>query len=200
MQKTIRQIFEQHNGKLSDKWTLYLGEWDRLFSPYRDLQIRLLEIGIQNGGSLEVFGKYFSRAEKIIGCDIDPKCENLWYDDGRIAVVVGDANSSGSESEILRHAPAFDIIIDDGSHKSGDIVRSFARYFPHVSDGGIYIVEDLHSSYWKDYEGGLNDPLSAMGFLKRLADIVNYEHWRNNKPRWSLLKVFAKNLGIEFEK
>ena len=70
MRKTLRQIYEQHNAKLSDTWTLYLGEWDRLFSPYRDLQIKLLEIGIQNGGSLEVWGKYLSKAEKIVGCEL----------------------------------------------------------------------------------------------------------------------------------
>ena len=199
MRKLLRKTFEEHNGKLSDKWAFYLAEWDRLFIPYKKLKIRLLEIGVQNGGSLEVFGKYFSNAEKIVGCDIDPKCEILRYKDDRIAIVVGDANSDGGESEILRQAPSFDIIIDDGSHKSSDIVRSFARYFPHINDGGIYIVEDMHASYWKDYEGGLHNPLSAMSFFKRLADVTNYEHWRNNKSRESLLAAFAENLEIKFE-
>ncbi len=47
MRKTLREIFEEHTGKVSDKWTLYLEEWDQLFCPYRDQQIHLLEIGIQ---------------------------------------------------------------------------------------------------------------------------------------------------------
>ncbi|MDP2966326.1 MAG: class I SAM-dependent methyltransferase [Pelolinea sp.] len=199
MRKKLRQIYNEHDGKVSDKWTLYLEEWDLLFAPYRDLQIQLLEIGVQNGGSLEIWGKYFLKAEKIVGCDVDEKCRQLKYDDDRITVVVCDANSDDCENEILRQTPTFDIIIDDGSHKSSDVVRSFARYFPLLNDNGIYVVEDLHTSYWKDYEGGLHDPFSAIAFFKRLADVVNYEHWRNNKSRGSLLTAFEKNLRIEFE-
>ncbi len=199
MRKTLRETFEEHTGKISDRWTLYLEEWDRLFGYYRDQQIHLLEIGIQNGGSLEIWAKYFLKAEKIVGCDIDEKCRQLKYGDDRIAVVVCDANSDECENEILRQAPTFDIIIDDGSHRSSDIIRTFARYFPHLNDNGIYVVEDLHCSYWKDFEGGLHNPFSAMSFIKRLADILNYEHWRNKKSRANLLTAFTKNLGIEFE-
>jgi glycosyltransferase involved in cell wall biosynthesis len=199
MKKTIRKFFEKHEGKISDKWSLYLTEWDRAFALYRDQQICLLEIGIQNGGSLEIWGKYFSKAEKIIGCDIDPKCGQLQFDDTRIKVVVGDANSEDCERNIIKQAPIFDIIIDDGSHKSSDIVRSFARYFPYLNENGIYVVEDLHSSYWEHFEGGLHNPLSSMAFFKRLADIVNYEHWRNNKSRESLLTKFAAEFGITFD-
>lgn len=198
-EKTLKQIFLEHKGKVSDKWSLYLDEWDRLFSPYHDLQINILEIGIQNGGSLEIWGKYFINAENIVGCDIDPKCECLQYNDRRVHVVIGDANTDICEYQILQHAPAFNIIIDDGSHMSGDIIQSFARYFPHLRDGGIYVVEDLHASYWKAFEGGLHNPLSAMSFFKQIADVINYEHWRKTKTRRNLIDVFEKFLGIEME-
>ena len=154
MSKIFSGLYKEHKGKISDNWSLYLNEWDRLFAPYRGQQIRLLEIGIQNGGSLEIWGKYFSKAEKIVGCDIDQKCDQLRYDDARIKVIVSDANSDDCESKILQQAPSFDVIIDDGSHKSSDIVRWFPRYFPSLDDGGIYAVEDLHASYWENYEGG----------------------------------------------
>jgi hypothetical protein len=199
MKKTLKQLFLNHKGKVSDKWSLYLDEWDRLFLPYRDQKLNLLEIGIQNGGSLEVWSRYFLKAVKIVGCDIDKKCEVLRFDDARIAVIVGDANSDECESEILQQASMFNIIIDDGSHKSSDTVRSFARYFPHLNDSGIYLVEDLHSSYWGSFEGGLYNPLSAMSFFKRLSDILNFEHWRNNKSRRSLLIKFAAEFGIKFD-
>jgi 23S rRNA U2552 (ribose-2'-O)-methylase RlmE/FtsJ len=199
MRKTIRQLYEEHDDKISDTRTLYLNEWDRFFVSYRDLNINLLEIGVQNGGSLEIWAKYFLKAQKIIGCDIEPKCENLRYEDDRITVVVGDANSVDCENKILQHMPTFDIIIDDGSHKSSDVIRSFSRYFPHLNENGIYVVEDLHTSYWKDFEGGLHNPLSSIAFFKRLADVINYEHWRNNKSRGSFLTAFEKNLRTEFE-
>ncbi len=196
---SLKQLFKDHQGKLSDKWSLYLDEWDRLFDPYCLRQINLLEIGIQNGGSLEVWGKYFQNALKIIGCDIDEKCGQLRFVDPRISVIVGDANSDITESVILKRSPLFDIIIDDGSHISSNVVRSFARYFPHLVDGGIYVVEDLHSSYWDNFGGGLHNPLSAMSFFKRLTDILNFEHWRNSQTRNNSLAKFSAEYGVNFE-
>lgn len=195
---TLKQLHQEHKGKVSDKWPLYINEYDRLFSCYRDLEIRLLEIGTQNGGSLEIWAKYFSNAKQIVGCDINQKCEQLRYKDNHVAVVVCDANSNECEQRILQHSPAFDIIIDDGSHKTSDIVRSFARYFPRLNDGGIYIAEDLHCSYWYHFEGGLHNPFSSIAFFKRLSDIVNYEHWRNNKSRNNLLNDFELTYGVGF--
>jgi uncharacterized coiled-coil protein SlyX len=199
MKKTLEQLYKEHRGKISDKWSFYLTEYDRLFGPYRSHPVQLLEIGIQNGGSLELWDEYFPNAKKIVGCDIDPKCASLRYRSQRIGVVIGDANTDDCEREILGQASTFDIIIDDGSHKSGDIVRSFARYFPHLSEGGIYVAEDLHSSYWNNFEGGLHNPLSAMSFFKRLADIINHEHWRINKSDQDLVAAFRDEYGVNFE-
>lgn len=200
MNKTIRQLYQEHKGNVSDTWSLYLDERDRLFTPYRDQQIQLLEIGVQNGGSLEIWSAYFSKARKIIGCDVNEKCSQLQYRDSRNVVIVGDVNSEACENKILAQASVFDIVIDDGSHQSSDVIHSFARYFRHLNYGGVYIVEDLHSSYWKNFEGGLHQPLSSMAFFKRLADVINYEHWRNNKSAASLLSTFSTELDINFDK
>jgi O-antigen biosynthesis protein len=199
MTKTLNQLYHEHQEMISDKWQLYLNEYQRLFSPYRDDPIQLLEIGIQNGGSLEIWSKYFPKANKIVGCDINERCKLLQYNDPRIRVVIGNANSEECQTEILRDGASFNIILDDGSHKSSDIIRSFSHYFPHISDNGVYVVEDLHCSYWQDYEGGLFDPFSAMSFFKRLADVTNYEHWRNDKSRTGFLAKFAEKLGLKFQ-
>jgi hypothetical protein len=169
---------------------MYLDEYNRLFDAYRDLPVRLLEIGIQNGGSLEVWHKFFCNADKLVGCDNDPVCAQLIYEDPKITVVAADANSEQTETLILELSPRFDIIIDDGSHQSGDIVRSFARYFPHLCDGGLYVAEDLHCSYWQQFEGGLFHPDSSISFFKRLTDIINHEHWGIDKTRCELLSRF----------
>jgi uncharacterized coiled-coil protein SlyX len=188
--KTLERLYAQHRGKVSDKWATYLGEYERIFSEHQNKPVRLLEIGIQNGGSLEIWSRYFPNAEKIVGTDINPKCANLSYADPRIAVVVGDANSDDTQAAILGHTLAFDIIIDDGSHRSSDTVRSFARYFPYLAPGGAYVVEDLHCSYWQEYQGGLYDPFSSITFFKRLVDTINHEHWGIGKPRTDVLRGF----------
>lgn len=194
--KTLEQLCKEHSGKLSDKWELYLTEYERLLYEYRDRAIALLEIGVQNGGSLEIWSKYFPVGRKFVGCDINPDCAMLKYEDPRIAVVVGDANTDAAQAQVLGHSPAFDIIVDDGSHCSSDIVKSFARYFPYLSDGGVFIAEDLHCSYWSDFEGGLAYPLASIEFFKGLADIVNYEHWGNEKSRAEILQPFISKYGV----
>ena len=194
---TLQEIYAQHRGKVSDKWSIYLREYDRLFSVLRDKPVRLLEIGIQNGGSLEIWSQYFLAASHLVGCDINPACAALTYADPRISVVVGDANSDAAEAAIAARCPQFDLIIDDGSHRAGDIVRAFARYFARLADGGLYVAEDLHCSYWQAFQGGLLDPASPMEFFKRLADLVNHEHWGVDRSRKGLLESFSRAHGFD---
>ncbi len=195
--KSLKRLYEDHTGKVSDKWSIYLPEYDRAFREYRDEPISLLEIGVQNGGSLEIWSTYFPNARALVGCDINPDCAKLAFDDPRIAVVVGDANSDGAEAAVLARAPAFDVIIDDGSHRSGDIERSFARYFPRLNNGGIFVAEDMHCSYWKEFEGGLFDPFSSIAFFKRLADVISHEHWGVEKPATDVMRGFFAKYDFE---
>jgi hypothetical protein len=197
--KTLSELYRDHNGKSSDKWSSYLVEYNELFSTYKSRPINLLEIGIQNGGSLEIWAKYFDQSKKIIGCDINPRCDLLTYDDPRISVLVGDANSEEIEKRILGIADEFDIVIDDGSHTSSDIIKSFARYFKHVVVGGVYVVEDLHCSYWREFGGGLYDPLSSLSFFKRLVDVIHSEHWGIAKSQIAILHTFREKYGVIFD-
>ena len=197
--KSLFEIFSQHKGKLSDKWSIYITEYDRLFSIYRDQPVRMLEIGIQNGGSLEIWSKYFHNGMKFIGADINPGCFSLHFDNDKIFVVVDNVNTDAAQAEILQHSAEFDIVIDDGSHASSDIIKSFSRYFSRIVDGGIFVVEDLHCSYWKEFEGGLYEPYSSIAFFKRLADIINYEHWGLDNGRRDLLASFEKHYECEFD-
>jgi hypothetical protein len=185
----LTEIYSNHTGKATDKWEIYLREYNRLFAEYRDYSVRLLEIGIQNGGSLEIWSKYFDDNSFIVGNDINNDCKKLKYENPKISFVIGDANSKETYANIIEKSNLYDIIIDDGSHKSSDIIKSFVLYFSHLSENGIYVVEDLHCSYWKDYEGGIYDPHSSMSFFKLLTDIINYNHWGvQNKRKSDIIK------------
>ncbi|MGC9423721.1 SAM-dependent methyltransferase [Vibrio sp.] len=198
MKKEFEEIYFYHDGKVSDKWILYIKEWERLFLPFQDKEVDFLEIGIQNGGSLEIWAKYFKKAKHIVGCDVNEACRNLEFDDPRITTVIGDANSDEVEKELRKITPEFDIIIDDGSHLSRDIIRSFSRHFNRLKENGVYVIEDLHASYWNWLGGGLYEPYSAISFLKRLVDIANFEHWRINQSRKQHLLPFSQKYGVDF--
>jgi hypothetical protein len=192
----LQYCLQQNQGKTIDRWSFYIKVYDQMFNGFRAASVRLLEIGIQNGGSLEVWAKYFDGATALVGCDINPACADLRYDDPRVHVVVGDANSDEAAAQIAAISPSFDIVIDDGSHHSSDIIRSFARYFPKLSENGLFVAEDLHCSYWAEYEGGLFEPWSSISFFKRLADIVNYEHWGVPHNRSVVLQSFNDRYGV----
>ncbi len=193
------ELFRTHKGKVTDKWTSYLEIYEQLFSDYKDKEVNILEIGVQNGGSLEIWAKYFTNAKNIIGCDIDERCSELTYDDERIKIVIGDAGDLLTAKRVREIVSSLDIIIDDGSHKSSDIIRAFANYYPLLNYGGIYIVEDLCCSYWKNFGGGLFEYYSAINFFKTLIDVINYEHWRLGKSRKWLLSKFAEKYNLSFD-
>lgn len=197
LSNNLRQLYAEHSGKVSDKWSLYLEEYDRWFAEFADRPISMLEIGVQNGGSLDVWSRYFSNAEAIIGCDINEDCAKLSYSDPRITLIVGDACAPAIRNRILARSSHFDIVIDDGSHLSSDIVRAFCLYFPAIRDGGMFVAEDLHCSYWDHFEGGLYDPNSSIGFFKLLADVVNHEHWGVPKSRKDILRKIFEKYGCE---
>ena len=187
----------RHQGNSSDKWAHYLKVYDVALAPYQQQAINLLEVGVFNGGSLDVWASYFPNAEKIIGCDINPKCREIAFANERIALVLGDAKQEATLQQIQALAPEFDIIIDDGSHSSGDIIATFVRLFPTLKMGGLYVIEDLCCGYWHGFEGGLNRIDSSMQFLKKLADVVNFEHWDVNASYAEFFAEFPAAQGIE---
>jgi SAM-dependent methyltransferase len=180
MNKTVSALYAEHQGYVSDKWASYLPIYDKWFAAVQDAPVRLLEVGVQNGGSLQVWAQYFANAKKIVGCDINPKCSQLSYDDPRIALVLGDVKAPAVREQILAHSDVFDIIIDDGSHKNPDIIKTFRYFYPRLAPGGLFVIEDLHCSYWAKWHGGLRRKDSAMEFLKSLTDVLNLESWGVN--------------------
>lgn len=197
--KSLRTFYSEHDGYVSDKWSLYLDVYNEIFDKYREEKISLLEIGVQNGGSLEIWAKFFQRYGKIIGCDINKKCKNIKYKDKNLHIVIGDACAEETRNSILNIQPRFNIIIDDGSHTSSDIIKAFADYFPLLEDDGLYIVEDLHCSYWERYQGGLKNEKSSMNFFKLIADILNKEHWIEEKDIDSFLNRFYDYFSIDLD-
>ncbi|PIT79953.1 class I SAM-dependent methyltransferase [Limnohabitans sp. JirII-31] len=187
---TIAKIHAEKTGKVSDKWASYLPVYDALFEKYRTKKISLLEIGVQNGGSLETWKTFFTYAQCLIGCDIDQRCSVLQYDDPRVHVIVGDANQQSTMNRIKSICDKFDLIIDDGSHQSNDILNSFIRYFDLLKPGGIYVIEDTHTLYSSHWGGGILNEFSAYNFFKKIVDVINVQFWNSELSIDVYLRTF----------
>jgi len=189
---TLRELHLKKSGKVSDKWDSYLDIYERVLQPYRREPVNVLEIGVQNGGSLEIWAQYFASATRIVGCDVDEKCGQLSFADSRIQVVVGDATKADTCERLRRISQSFEVIIDDGSHRSADVLETFFLLFESLSPGGLYVIEDTHALYWPQYGGGVEKKDSASLFFKALTDILNHEHWRETLP---VSKFFRRKFG-----
>lgn len=187
---TLRDLYAAHAGKVAHKWNLYLDVYERVLAPWRERPLTLVEVGVQNGGSLELWAKYFPNAMALVGCDVDERCRALRFDDPRVRLVIGAINSAASARAIEAHAPAFDIFIDDGSHVSPDIIAAFCNYFPLVRPGGLYIVEDLHCAYRHEWQGGIARP-NAVAFFKMLVDAMHQGYWEGDTTMAALAAPFV---------
>ena len=165
--------------KASDRHN-YLNRYEPFFEPFRELPIRLLEIGIENGYSVRIWLEYFPRAT-IYGVDLLSQP----FEDGRFKFMQGDQNSVEFWNVYLgRKEWGFDIIIDDGSHRTKGIVTSFHMLFPALKSGGYYIIEDLSTAYMKGYQDE--------GYASQMEAVFDLAHHMNSQlayrpPHWEPL-------------
>jgi hypothetical protein len=173
----LREIFYKHNKNLINKWDHYLDIYDKYFSKYRGLDVKILEIGISQGGSLQMWRKYFGSRAEIYAIDINPECGKL--SDSGADIFIGSQENRDFLKKIKSKIPKLDIIIDDGGHMMNQQIITFEEMFNHVKDGGVYICEDLHTSYWSEFGGGYKKNNTFIEYSKNFIDYLNAWHSRD---------------------
>ena len=160
----------------------YTNVYEKYFEGIRDQKLKILEIGVADGRSLLTWSDYFKNST-IVGVDIhkiDIKEKKL--DRDNIAIHQGSQSDEKFINEIINQYNNFDIIIDDGSHLKKDVIKSFHLLFPHLNNNGLYIVEDMQTSYNHFFGGNpfdLKYSNSHMNFFKHLTDRLNYQEVAN---------------------
>jgi hypothetical protein len=149
------------------------------FAPLRHQAVNLFEIGVggyddpkAGGASVRMWKDYFSKA-KIYALDFYDKSPHA---EERITIFRGSQDDEFLLNRIADEIGGIDVILDDGSHVSAHMIRSFETLFPRLNPGGFYIVEDLGTSYWPELGGShdLDAPDTAMQYFKRLVDGINF--------------------------
>ena len=141
--------------------------YDTLFAPLRDKPISLLEIGINRGGSVRLWEEYFSEAS-IYAIDVRQRCKREASD--RTTVDMVDQSNAAALRAYAEKRGDFDIIIDDGSHMTGHQILTFETLWPHLTPGGIYVVEDTQTSYdWRF----IDSEVTAVEYFQSMIHEVN---------------------------
>ncbi len=131
----------------------YLPIYERLLAPLRRRSFALLELGVWNGHSLEMWRDAFPRAT-VIGVDLQPPEMDLG---SRVHIIQGDQTDAALIQRVRDdYAPGgFDVIIDDASHIGVVTARSLqVLYSHHLRPGGLYCIEDWGTGYLLDWHDG----------------------------------------------
>lgn len=152
----------------TDKWHHYFDIYERHLAPWRGRDVRFLEIGVQRGGSLDIWRSYFGARSTIVGLDIDPACAALAEDGARL--YIGDQADRALLARIVAECGPFDIVLDDGGHTMNQMITSFESLYPTLNCPGVYLVEDTHTCYWGRHWADRADGETFLRYAQRLTD------------------------------
>lgn len=169
----------------TDKWNThwYTPHYQTHFRHLRKKKLNILEIGVggyddpdQGGESLRMWKRYFPKSS-IYSIDIYDKSR---LQEDRIQIFTGSQDDEAFLSDLFQRIGSLDIVIDDGSHVNEHVIKTFEILYPLLNNGGIYVIEDVQTSYWTDVGGdstNLDNPSTIMGYFKSLVDCLNYEEF-----------------------
>jgi hypothetical protein len=194
--KSLREIYEEHNDRLMHKWDHYIDIYDKYFSSYRDREIVFVEIGVAHGGSLQMWRKYFGEKALLFGIDINPECKK--FEEGNTKVLIGSQTDENFLFELKTKIPAIDILLDDGGHTMKQQITTFNVLFNYVKMNGLYVCEDIHTSYWYKYGGGLYRKSSFIEFSKNFIDNIHAWYVPKRDKKNVFNKITTSVRGLHF--
>ena len=141
----LRNYFEQNEGRLINKFDHYFDVYERYFSKFRNKKITIVEIGVYQGGSLQMWRKYFGKEATIWGIDIDPRCKSL--EDENTHILIGSQEDPLFLRSIVDKIGMIDILIDDGGHTQDQQIVSFEELYQKVKSKEINLNELLEANF-----------------------------------------------------
>ncbi len=181
----------QTDARTLHKMAHYPAIYDRVLAPLQGQTLSFLEIGVYRGGSVRMWRDFLGQGARVTFADIDPACKALELPGTEIRI--GDQSDPAFLAALARDRGPFDLIVDDGGHQMAQQITSFTHLWPHLADGGLYVVEDVHTSYWPGFGGGHRAPGSFIELAKGLIDHMH--SWYTEDDAGFPLHPMARELG-----
>ncbi len=166
-------FLQGRNQRRIDKWHHYFEIYERHLSRLRAASPTMLEIGVERGGSLEMWRQYFGGSARIYGLDVNPAARR--HEDIATRIFIGDQADRGGLRDMLAQTGPLDLVIDDGGHTANQQITAFEEIYPTLGENGIYLVEDTHTSLWG---GSFMDRPDGQSFLQfafaRCAELMEW--------------------------
>lgn len=151
------------------KHSSYFQVYDEIFGPYVGKKITFVEVGVLNGGSLFMWRDFFGPNARIIGVELNPDAKK-WEEHG-FEIFIGSQADPVFWDDLFKKIGPIDVMLDDGGHFNDQQIITTLCAIPHIKDGGLLAVEDVHTSYMAKF----NSPskYSFINFAKNTADRIN---------------------------
>lgn len=186
----LENYFRENPGRLLHKWMHYFDIYDRHLSPWRGKKVNIVEFGVSHGGSLQMWKQYFGPQAHITGVDIDPRCMNLNED--QVDVVIGDQEDREFLRALADRVGEVDILIEDGGHTMTQQINTFEEFWPRIVEGGVFLIEDLHTSFWRKYGGGYKRPGT---FIEYAKDLIDQQHaWHSQDDQALTVDYYTRSI------
>src|SRR4051812_4557707 len=137
----LEAYFRANDDRLIHKWIHYFDIYHRHFAQYRNQPVTIVEFGVFQGGSLQMWKDYFGPKARIVGVDINPKCAELA--ESQIEIYIGDQDDREFLRELRDKVGDIHVLIEDGGHTMTQQISTFEELWPNIVDGGVFLMEDL---------------------------------------------------------
>ncbi|HEY6720861.1 MAG TPA: class I SAM-dependent methyltransferase [Burkholderiales bacterium] len=190
----IAEYYFSNRGRLIYKWHHYFEIYHRHFEPFRGRSPVVVEIGVFHGGSLQMWRHYFGPGAHIVGIDVDPRCKQ--FEDESTTILIGDQADRRFLAEVRERVPHIDILIDDGGHTMTQQIVTFEELYPHIQPNGIYLCEDIHTSFFPEYGGGYRREGTFLEYSKALIDRLY--GWYSKDPALAVDELTRTTFALHF--
>ena len=187
--KTLRQCFNDAKN-FASKLDTYFEVYEDFLGPLRGKPITLVEIGVLDGGSLQMWRSYLGNQARIIGIEANQEATKV-ADQG-FEIYIGNQENGQQLDAIFSQIGPIDILIDDGGHTSRGQIQTCLSAAKFMAVRGLIIIEDTHSSYASDF--GMPSKYSFANWVNRVCCFMDSEYLNPHKIGSSPTAKFANRV------
>jgi hypothetical protein len=171
----LDRLGRKHDTDKSRGQHRYTDFYSNYLARYEAVALSFLEVGVFRGASLRMWDEYFSHPEaRLFAVDIKRKHLKNVPDSPRWRSFEGDQSDRAFMREVRERTGPLDVVIEDGHHLPSHQIACFEALWPGLKSGGLYIIEDIHTSYEpgfiERYAPDGSSPASIMPYLNEMMD------------------------------
>jgi SAM-dependent methyltransferase len=151
--KTLAQIYESYQSPASwgDKGTVhsYIEVYERMLASYRFRPgVKVLEIGLMNGASMQMWEEFFTNGT-VYGIDLNDHPLDMvdlspMIAEGTHHITLIDATNPVLVNQHFG-GMKFDVIIEDASHLLEHQFSIYENFKDKLNPGALYVIEDIEN-------------------------------------------------------